>query len=457
MHPVLDLDAVGQAAAVRSGEISPSELVGAAIARIESLDGDINAVLHPRLETARAEAAGPLPDGPFRGVPLLVKDALCEMAGEPSWAGMGFLARHDHRASTDSHLVRRFRAAGFVILGRTNLPELALRTTTEPVAFGPTRNPLDRERTPGGSSGGSAAAVAAHMVAVAHGNDMGGSIRIPAAWCGLVGLKPTRGRTSIGPAFGEYWGQMTHEHVLCRTVRDTAAVLDVTAGSAPGDPYAAPPPSRPWSDEVGVDPLPQRVLVVDRSPDGSPLGADAQAAMDLTARRLEALGHRVARGAVTPWGDHEVFGGYLTVLAAHVASELDRLSGIVGVEITADDVEEETWGLAQLGRATSAPQLVAATHALHRWSRRCASWWSEEAGIDLLVTPTAPTSAPLLGHVDVSGTVAYTVPVNVTGQPAISLPLHTAADGMPMGVQIVAPTAREDLLVRLGSQLEDAV
>ncbi|HSL59027.1 MAG TPA: amidase [Acidimicrobiales bacterium] len=466
MNP-LDLDAVGQAALVRTGEVSPVELVDGAIARIDALDPHLHAVMHPRFAAARAEAAAPVGAGPFAGVPMLVKDALCEQAGEPSWAGMGLLARHRHTATTDSFLATRFRAAGFVILGRTALPELALRATTEPAAFGPTRNPWDPERSTGGSSGGSAAAVASGMVPVAHGNDMGGSIRIPAAWCGLVGLKPTRGRTSVGPAFGEYWGQMTHEHVLCRSVRDTAAVLDAIAGPAPGDPYLVNTPAGSWADAVGADPGALRIGVVGHLPGGAALGDDAVEALERTRAALAAAGHHVEHAAPAALDDDTISGSYLTVLAVHVASELDRVGRLVGHAVTAADVERGTWALAEMGRSLSATHLVAATAELHRWARRCASWWrggragervgGDDEGFDLLVTPTVPVGPPRLGEVDDVGTVAFTVPFDVTGQPAISLPLHRTATGLPFGVQVVAAAGREDVLLGVAAQLEAAL
>jgi amidase len=466
MEP-LDHDAVGQADLVRRGEVSPAELVEAAIARIEALDPALGALQHRRFEVARSEAASPLPERHFTGVPMLVKDALCEQAGEPSWLGMGLLARHDHRARSDSFLARRFRDAGFVILGRTKLPELALRPTTEPAAFGPARNPWDPGRSTGGSSGGSAAAVASGMVALAHGNDMGGSIRLPAAWCGLVGLKPTRGRTSVGPAFGEYWGQMTHEHVLCRSVRDTAAVLDAIAGPAPGDPYHVTSPPGSWADALTAEPPALRIGAVTRLPSGAALGDDAAAAVDAAVVALEEGGHGVEPAWPAALGDDDLGAAYVTMLGVHVASELARVGAELGVTVTADDVEPATWALAELGRSVSGPGLVDATARLHAWSRRCASWWAQgrpgerladdPRGFDLLVTPTTPQGPPPLGELDDdAGAVAFTVPFDVTGQPAVSLPLHRTDAGLPFGVQLVAAAGREDLLLTVAGQLERA-
>jgi amidase len=449
MTEPLDLDATGQAELVRTGEVSPRELVEAAIARIEARNPELNAVVHPRFEAALAEASGDLPDGPFRGVPFLVKDAVATMAGEPAHAGMGFLRRHDHRAARDSWLVERYRAAGFVILGRTNLPELALLPTTEPVAYGPTRNPHDPERTAGGSSGGSAAAVADGWVAAAHGNDMGGSIRVPASCCGLVGLKPSRARTTIGPELAEYWGQMTHEHVLCRSVRDSAAILDATAGPGPGDPYTAPPPGRPWLEEVGADPGRLRVGVVATSPLAI-VDDECVVAARRLADTLADQGHVVDDGGPEALDDPSVALAYTTMVNVHVAAELARLGRLVGEEITEADVEPETWAQAEAGRRVSAVEHWEATQAMHAWSRQVARWWQDH---DLLVTPTMACVPPRLGEFDVLAMVAFTLPFNVTGQPAISLPVHETAAGLPVGAQLVGGYGREDQVLAASAQV----
>ncbi|HUF32154.1 MAG TPA: amidase [Acidimicrobiales bacterium] len=448
MTEPLDHDAVGQAELVRSGAVSPLELVDSAIARIEARNPELNAVIHERFDAARAEAAGDLPDGPFRGVPFLVKDGVCAMAGEPFHAGMAFLKRHAHVAARDQWLAERYRAAGFVVLGRTNLPELALMPTTEPAAYGPTRNPHDLERTPGGSSGGSAAAVADGWVAAAHGNDMGGSIRIPASCCGLVGLKPSRARTTIGPEFAEYWGQMTHEHVVCRSVRDTAAILDATAGPGPGDPYTAPPPRRPWLDEVGGDPGRLRIGVLTDTPFAE-VDAECDAAARHLADELADAGHEVVDEHPAALADPSANLAYVTMLQVHVASELARIGRMVGEEITEADVEPETWAAAEAGRTVDAVSYWEATQAMHSWSRQVATWWSDH---DLLVTPTLATLPPKLGEVDVFAMVAFTLPFNITGQPAISLPVHRAA-GLPVGAQLVGAFGREDLVIAASSQV----
>src|SRR3989442_4431365 len=261
------LDATAQAELVRRGDLSPSALVDAAIARIEAVNPKLNAVIIPLFEKARAQAAAPdLPRGPFRGVPFLLKDLLAYSAGDPHHMGTRRLKQAGFVAPHDSNTAARLRAAGFVFLGKTNTPEIGTLPTTEPDAYGPTRNPWDPSRSTGGSSGGSAASVAAGLVPAAHANDRGGSIRIPASECGLVGLKPSRGRTSLGPDAGESWAGAVAEHVVTRSVRDTAALLDAVTGPMPGDPYFAPPPARPFAAEVGRDPGRLRIGVLARVP-----------------------------------------------------------------------------------------------------------------------------------------------------------------------------------------------
>lgn len=447
MSDPLALDAVGQAELVRRNEVSALELVDAAIARIEARNPEINAVIHERFDAARSEASRPLPDGPFRGVPFLLKDGLADMAGEPSHLGMAVLKQVGHRAVVDQWNTERYRAAGFVILGRTNLPELAAHYATEPVAYGPTRNPHDPSRTTGGSSGGSAAAVADGWVAAAHANDMAGSIRVPASCCGLVGLKPSRARTTIGPAFGEYWGQMTHEHVLCRSVRDSAAILDAVAGPGVGDPYTAPPPGRPWAEDVGADVGRLRVGVMTSSPTVETDPACVAAARRLAAALSDA-GHEVTDDAPTGFDDHSFWRNYWMMFQVHIATELARVGRIVGRELTADDVEPSTWDQAEAGRAIDAVRYWEITEALRTWARGVAAWWTDH---DLLVTPTVATPPAPIGEVDPRPLAAFTWPFNVTGQPAMSVPGATTAEGLPVGAQLVGAYGREDLVFAAAS------
>src|SRR5918992_1489924 len=278
------LDATAQADLVRAGEVSPRELVESSIERIEALNGDLNAVIHPLFDEAlETEPA----DGPFRGVPLVIKDLLCAVAGAPHHEGMRFLRDLGHRSAADSWLARRFREAGFVFVGKTNTPELGILPTTEPVAYGPSRNPWDTSR----STGGSGAAVASGMVSVGHANDGGGSIRIPASCCGLVGLKATRARVSMAP-LGDFIGGLATELVVSRSVRDTAAVLDfVSEGAPPGEPYVAPPKVRPYTEEVGADPGKLRIGLMTTLPGGQESAhPDCVAAVESAARTLESLG-----------------------------------------------------------------------------------------------------------------------------------------------------------------------
>jgi amidase len=302
------------------------------------------------------------------------------------------------------------------------------------------------------------------MVPVAHGNDMGGSIRIPAAHCGLVGLKPTRARNSLAPDFGEFWGPTTHEHVLTRSIRDTAAVLDATRGMAPGDPYTAPMPARPYLDEVGADPGHLRIGFRSRRRTGEPSDPACQAAVESTAKLLESLGHHVnptrLEALDAPNGPESL----LTIIQASMAREMERWSGKLRRTIQLEEVEPGTAALAAGGKSVTATQYVAAMEDINAYSRGMAAWWAE--GNDVLVLPTCPLPPATLKELDPSGgdetlikMGAYaelTAPFNATGQPAISLPLHWTANGLPVGVQLVAAYGREDLLIRLASQLEQA-
>ena len=365
------LDATAQADLVRRGEVTPAELVEAALARIDKLNPDLNAVIFDRSEKARVEAADPaLADGPFRGVPFLLKDAVAHSAGDPYHCGMRVLKDAGWVEPKDTWLVERFRAAGFVIVGKTNLPELASSVTTEPLAYGPTRNPWDVDRSTGGSSGGAGAAVASGMVAVAHGNDMGGSIRIPSSMCGLVGLKPSRARSTLGPDFGEYWAMTTHEHVLTRSVRDTAAVLDAVAGPGVGDPYTAPPPRRPFAQEVGAEPGKLRIGF--RTARTGGLGeshADGVAAVSAAATALEALGHHVEPVELGALDDSRLGNGFATVFPAFIARELDRWSSQLGREIAPSELEPWNGMEVEMGRSVSASQYLEAIESLQGYAR----------------------------------------------------------------------------------------
>lgn len=469
------LDAVAQATLVRSGEVSPRELVDLAIARIERCDRQLNSVVLPAFDRARrladeqtqrlAQGRDGLP--PFFGVPFLMKDLGGLEKGAPAHLGMRFLKDAKWIESEDSHLAARLRAAGFISLGRTNTPELGLLPTTEPLAYGATRNPWALEHSAGGSSGGSAAAVAAGLVAAAHASDGGGSIRIPAAHCGLVGLKPTRGRSSFGPGTGERWAGFSCELAVTRSVRDTARILDVTAGAMPGDPYSAPAPARPFATEVGATVETLRIGVVQRTlRDGITLHPECVTAVQRAARTLAGLGHRVEEAMPATLGDEEGVRAYVTVVSCSVARTLDVAGEKVGRAVSDDDVEPLTAALAAMGRQCGAAQYIAAIDYVHRRGRQLAAWWEE--GFDLLLTPTTaqpaprlgelagPPDAPLQGFIRAAPFGMFTMAFNLSGQPAISLPLHWTATGLPVGVQLVAAYGREDVLLRIAAQLEQA-
>ena len=471
-HDDATLDATTQAERVRCGEASPAELVDAAIARIEKRNAELGAVILPRFEQARQEAAAPdLPDGPFRGVPYLLKDLGAHLAGDPCHSGMRVLKEAGWTEPRETHFAGRLRRAGFVCLGRTNTPELGLLPTTEPEAYPPTRNPWNPEHSSGGSSGGSAAAVAAGMVSVAHASDGGGSIRIPAAHCGLVGLKPTRGRCSFGPDIGERWAGFSCEGFVTRSVRDTAALLDVVAGPEPGDPYVAATPKRPFAREVGADPGRLRIGLLARAPRQGDLHPECRRAAEGAARALESLGHAVEESHPPDLDDPKAVGAFLTVISASEAFTLDKLGENLGRALTEQDVEPLTWAVAQAGREHDAAKLLMAIDWNQTFTRRVASWWTPEdgsQGFDLLLTPTTGEPAPPLGEfapqpdnplhgfMRAAAFSMFTSFFNVTGQPAISLPLHWTPEGLPVGVQLVAPSGKEDLLLRVAAQLEEA-
>jgi amidase len=464
------LDATAQAELVRTGAASPVELVDDAIARIERLDPQLNAVVRDRFEKARAEAAGPLPDGPFRGVPMLLKDLGCHLAGERTDYGTSFLRDAQHVWPTDSSLATQFRAAGFVVVGRTNVPEFGTTVTTEPVANGPCRNPWDLGRSTGGSSGGSAAAVAAGLVPLAHANDGGGSIRVPASECGLVGLKPTRARVSQGPDVGEGWAGATIDGVVTRTVRDSAAALDAVRRPVPGDPYWPAPPVRPYLEEVGRDVGRLRVGLLDRPPQGYLDAPECREAVAVAGRLLEQLGCAVEADSPAAMFDPGFSRPFTTTIAADTALTLSLLQHVLGRPVEDAELEPRNATYRAVGSAMRATDYLGARAWLGSWTRRMAGWWASPEdggqGYDLLVTPTVGAPPPELGWFTAEGAeeegrrigsfMPYTAQFNVTGQPAVSLPLHRTAQGLPVGVQLVAAYGREDVLVRVAAALEQA-
>ena len=465
------LDGVGQAELIRRGDATPVELLDAAIERIERMNPTLNAVVADMFDKARAAALSPdLPDGPLRGVPMLLKDHLTGTAGDPMYEGMRFLRDLDWHESRDSYVAQKLRGAGLLLTGKTNLPELAIITTTESVAYGACLNPWDTGRSVGGSSGGSGAAVASGMVPIAHGTDAGGSIRIPAAFCGVVGLKPSRGRVSQGPDFSDMWGNGSwHINALTRSVRDAALMLDITSGYCAGDPFTAPAVERPLREEVGRPPGRLRIGLLDRAPQANPaLHPECHAGVTAAAKLLEELGHDVEL-AFPDAIDHMMEGAieaFLGMAGSGIQWNLDRWSRVTGRPIGEDDVEPYTWAFAELGRQSTGPQFLQGLAQVQESARRLSSWW--DSGFDLLLSPTTGTPAyeigflasppdnPLAPLYKASSVLPFTGMYNITGQPAISLPLHVSADGLPVGVQLGAAYGREDVLVRIAAQIEEA-
>ncbi len=461
------LDAIAQAELIRRREASPLELVDAAIQRIQNLNPQLNAVVWERFEKARDEArSASLPNGPFRGVPFLTKDLGCTTVAEPDSGGSRFLKENSYVASVTTELARRIKAAGFINLGRTNTPEFGAVATTEPLAWGPTRNPWDVTRTPGGSSGGSAAAVASGMVPVAHGSDGGGSIRLPAAACGLVGLKPTRGRINIWPST-EWLTPVSVQGFLTRTVRDLAACMDFASGSLPGDPMPPPAPARSYSSEVGADPGKLRIGLWNRLPatvDGS-LHPECQAAIDQAGKLLESLGHHVELAHPAILDDPKTPSIFSRIWPVRLLSALEYFERKLGKKAGPDNLDPDTLFWLDRARGVTASEYMVALEDMDAFTRAFAGWWGKDGGgYDVLVTPATGIVAPKLGALGLDSSRLktsmlwwpFTSFFNLAGQPAISLPLHSSEEGLPVGVQLGAAWAREDVLIRLAAQLEEA-
>jgi amidase len=456
------LDATAQADLVRNKEVTALELVTAAIDRIERVNPSVNAVVIRMYEQAREAASQPLPDGPFRGVPFLLKDLAAEYAGVPFNEACAFL--WGYVPTEDQELVRRYKLAGLIVIGKTNTPELGLGPTTESRLYGATRNPWDPSRTAGGSSGGAGAAVASAMVPMAHGNDAGGSIRVPAACCGVFGLKPTRARNPLGPLYGDMMEGLIVEHALTRTVRDSARLLDVTAGRSVGDPYEAPSPLGPFAHEVGVAPGRLRVVFSTRTLLGEDVHPDCRAAVHDAARLLESLGHHVVEG--TPPIDGEEFWRLFTsVLAAGFAWAVDDWSQRLRRTPAPEDLEPFTWALVKRGRTFSAPEYLSMTQGLQRISREVGRFFVDH---DVWLTPTLGEPPVPLGTFAYTGQdpfalrrrmaafTPFTYVANATGQPAMSIPLIWNEAGLPIGTQFTGRFGDEATLFRLAAQLEAA-
>ena len=455
-------DATGLAALIAGGQVSAAEVLDAAIERAERLQPSINGITIPLYEHARAAARTGLPAGPLSGVPFLLKDLGAQLSGTRT-SGSGKLWR-DFVADHDSTLVARYRAAGLNIFGKSASPEMGLAPSTEPAMYGPCRNPWNLAYSAGGSSGGSAAAVAARILPMAHATDGGGSIRIPASACGLFGLKTTRARNPSGPDVGEGWGGQAVAHCVNISVRDSAALLDVSAGPDIGDPYWAPPPAGRFVDEVERAPGRLRIALCVTPWNDEPVDAECRQSAEDAARLCESLGHHVAVGR--PEFDTAAFrAATRTLVAANVLATLETRAKAVGKTLEASDVEPLTWSIVELGRGCTAADYARSITTIHAVGRVVARFF---AGYDILLTPTMCSPPWPIGVLSLSAgdttayftalnrSIGFTSLFNASGNPAASLPVHWSAQGLPVGVQIVAPFGDEATIFRLAAQIETA-
>lgn len=476
------LDGLGLAELVGKGEVTASELLELAIARAEAVNPALNAIIIPMYELARERAQSTL-SGPFAGVPFLTKDLYQEFAGVATTYGCKAWKTSGHTATQHAEITRRWLEAGTVIFGRTNTPEFGAKAITEPEAWGATRNPWHTDHVPGGSSGGSAAAVAAGIVPMAGANDGGGSIRIPAGHCGLFGLKPGRGRTPWGPLGNEVLQGAAINHVLTRSVRDSAAMLDATHGPETGSFYVIQPPERPYLEEVGRDPGRLRIAFSTRSPVGTEVDAEAVAAVENTVRLLRSLGHEVEEGE-PPVDGVQLGKDFVMMWFANVATTVDAIKAETGCGN--DGFEADTVVMAEFGRTVRANEYVASVLRWNEYSRQLSDfhqryhlWLSPTmarppARVGEVATPAwQQKAASALVKLRLSGAmlktgiieemvrenlqwVPYTQLGNLTGTPGMSVPLHWTAEGLPLGVQFLAPPQGEAMLIRLAAQLEQA-
>ena len=479
----IGLDATGLAELVRSRAVTAIELLELALERVSMLNPELNAVVRLMEDDARAAAEHADLTSVFAGVPFLAKDFHSRFAGHPTSGGSRLTAHlvADH----DTELVKRLRSTGVSVFGKTNLPEFGLLPFSESELWGPCRNPWDGERTPGGSSGGSAAAVAAGIVPMAGGGDGGGSIRIPSSCCGLFGLKPTRGRIPTGPDEGQMWRGASVEHVLTRSVRDSAAMLDATHGADPGAPYEIALPDRPFADEVGRDPGRLRIAWTTNPTLGASVHPDCVAAVEEAVALLGDMGHELVQDE--PRIDGKAFArAFLLMIAGEVGADLTDAEAALGRKARRSDLEPATWALGLLSKALSAKEFGSALRLLEREGRSVGAFFTD---YDMLLTPTlatpparigelAPSAAELLqlrvlgaigsgrlikavGLLDEAAKDAFdftpwTPVYNITGQPAMSVPLHRNAAGLPIGIHFVARFGAEASLLRLAGQLETA-
>ncbi len=476
-------DALGLSELVRKKEVSAEELLEEAISRIEQINPRINAVICRMYDLARNTIRDSLPEGPFTGVPFLIKDLLTSYAGVP--LTMGSKAYKNYIPIRDSELMKRYKATGVVVIGKTNTPEFGLMGVTEPELHGPTRNPWNLDHTPGGSSGGSGAAVSSGMVPFASGGDGGGSIRIPSSFCGLFGLKPTRGRNPTGPDYGQIWQGAAVEHVLTRSVRDSAAMMDAVNGPDAGAPYVIPKPERPYLDELNLEPGSLKIAFTRRSPLDAGMHPECVKAVENAVALLTSLGHKVEEAEPAIDGT-ALAKSYFTMYFGEIAADIEDISKVLGRKATPSDVEGPTWALKLLGDAFTAGEFVQAIRQWNTFSRQMGLFHEK---YDLYLTPTTAYPPVKIGElkpkpmeeklmkitntlnlgklIRLSGIAdklaieslaktPFTQLANLTGQPAMSVPLHWTAEGMPCGVQFIARFGDEATLFRLASQLEKA-
>ncbi len=470
---LIEYDAIGLGEMVREREIKPSELVEITIERIERVNPQINAVIHKMYDEARKTAetwdkeisAGKKVDALFSGVPFLLKDICAEYKGAPYYAGAKIL--EGNISELDSELVKRQKAAGLIVVGKTNTPEFGILPTTEPVLFGPTRNPWDLNIIAGGSSGGSAAAVAAGIIPMAHGNDGGGSIRIPASCCGIFGLKPTRARNPLGPRYGDIGGGVVAEHALTRTVRDSAALLDATSGPDLGDPYYAPHKKRPYLEEIRQEVGRLKIGYLTSVPKGwsfeTKIHPDCEKAVKKGAQLCESLGHNVVEINPEELSHANLFRTFGIVFTSVSVSALTAIEKELGSKITEDQVEPLTWLIYKMAATRTASDYLLALGECQLFSRKIAQWFHKD-GYDLFLTPTLTIPPVKIGSftaekvgksLQIMGQMAaFTSVFNSTGQPAMSIPLYWNADNLPIGLQFAGRFGDEATLFRLAAQLE---
>ncbi|MGI9169476.1 MAG: amidase, partial [Caulobacteraceae bacterium] len=442
------------------GEVTPSELVEAAIERIERHDGALNAVVYKAFDEARAAAGNGLPDGPFRGVPLLIKDLGVTVAGWPQTRGSRFT--RDMTDAEDSGLVRRYRSSGAVLLGKTNTPEFGITGTTESARLGPCRNPWNPGHIAGGSSGGAAAAVAAGMVPLAHASDGLGSIRIPAACCGLVGLKVTRDRNPDLPDAGDYAFGLVVNHVVSRTVRDSAAMLDATGRPEPASPYPAPSKARPYMEEIQRSPGALRIAWSAATPSGRPIDPEVEGALHAAVELLRALGHDVVEQGLGI-DQRALYRAMGPVSGANFAASMRRLIERLGREPETGELEPLTWASLAAGRRVTGEEALTGLREMRAINRQALALFET---FDVYLTPVMGAPPPPIGYIDPVGleprelnrrqgaVFPYTPPFNASGQPSISLPLAWSASNLPIGMMFTASYADEATLFRLAGQLE---